>query len=131
MAFGSMAGAIQHESGTGSATEARHPYTARAGMQTAPRTRPSGQRGTSRRVEMQIFVKSLTGKTVTLDVDGSYSVDYVMAVIRLVEGIPAEEQRLTFAGKQLESGRTLSEYNIQQNCTAVEGILDRLDASGL
>uniref|UniRef100_A0A2M4AZT8 Putative ubiquitin n=1 Tax=Anopheles triannulatus TaxID=58253 RepID=A0A2M4AZT8_9DIPT len=66
---------------------------------------------------MQIFVKTLTGKTITLDVVPTETVLDIKSKIEEREGIDPDQQRIIFAGKQLENGRIISDYNIQHGST--------------
>jgi ubiquitin len=66
---------------------------------------------------MQIFMKTFTGRTITLDAEQSDTVAILKSKLSEKEGIPADSQRMVFAGKNLEDSRMLSDYNIQAMST--------------
>jgi ubiquitin len=88
---------------------------------------------------MQLFVKTLTGKTVSIEVEEGESIEDVKAKIAEKEGIPAEQQRIIFGGQQLQDGKTLDDYNVGDDATlhlvlrlrgGLELALDKLNGRG-
>jgi hypothetical protein len=89
-----------------------------AGSAFLPRPVSSSLRHTLQiRGGMQLSVRTLAGKTITVDVESDESVTSLKAKIQAKEGIPPEEQRIIFGGKQLDPEKTLADYDIDEEST--------------
>lgn len=78
---------------------------------------PLARRAVTIRGGMQLFVKTLSGKTISVDVDESDKIEDVKAKIEEKEGIPPEQQRLIFGGKQLDGHKTLQDYAVEEGAS--------------
>ena len=68
-----------------------------------------------KRNAFNIFIKALTGKTIYLQAEGDDTIEFLKSLVNIVEGIPIDQQRLIFVGKQLEDNRLLDDYKIQKD----------------